>query len=484
MAKCLFSLFLGVLLTFCRIISAQDAPLVSPNTITIDVNGLEIRELLKIYSLKSGYTVVSTKQVQGRVSVFINGLDYDKALEVIAVSAGGAYEKKGNLIKFMTQDEYKALYGHDFDERRVTKEHVCRHASALSIKKILDQFVSAQGNIIVDQHSSTVIMFDTPEKIQQMSRILTVIDVPAESEVFSLNYARSQELRDKLSQYVSSDNIMISDERTNTLLISGNKSEIDSVRRIANIFDAPEKQVEIQSTIVKVTLTDGAATGIDWSMICRGVDDLTIANSFAGPSSGDFASLSAGSLTENNYNAVLSMLKTQGDVKLHSNPRIVVLNNETARLHVGAKEPIVTARNDTELDSNNIVKTDQIEFVDVGVNLYVVPEITNDGYVRMKIKPEINSIRETLTTDAGSLVPVVETSLVDTVVNVKDESILMVSGLIKDESSDQRSRLPGKEIPFLNALLGKHTGSHTRVEYVVFIKPRIINRGETYDKAV
>jgi type II secretory pathway component GspD/PulD (secretin) len=117
-----------------------------------------------------------------------------------------------------------------------------------------------------------------------------------------------------------------------------------------------------------------------------------------------------------------------------------------------------------------------VQFVDIGVKLTVVPTIGRDGFVTMKIKPEISSAPTTVTTTAGSRIPIVETSEVETVVKVKDGSTIMIGGLLKEEKSDEISGAPGiSKVPLLGALFRNRTKDNPKTELVIFLTPQIIS---------
>ena len=99
--------------------------------------------------------------------------------------------------------------------------------------------------------------------------------------------------------------------------------------------------------------------------------------------------------------------------------------------------------------TSTTVTSESVEFIDVGVKLKVTPTISSDGFITMRIKPELSSVRETLTTNSGSQIPIVETSQSETVVKVKDGAMLLIGGLIKRDNRDDSSGLPKiSRVPF------------------------------------
>jgi type II secretory pathway component GspD/PulD (secretin) len=156
------------------------------------------------------------------------------------------------------------------------------------------------------------------------------------------------------------------------------------------------------------------------------------------------------------------------------------VNNQEAKILVGAREAYITQTLSTAQTATTTAES--IEYVDVGVKLSVTPTISRDGFVTMKIKPEVSSVREYLTTKLGSRVPIVITSEAETVVKVKDGAMIMIGGLTKRKELESSSRTPIlAKIPLLGLLFSKkEIGSDEpkSSELVVFITPRIIT-GDT-----
>ncbi|MBU1905443.1 MAG: type II and III secretion system protein, partial [Candidatus Omnitrophica bacterium] len=122
------------------------------------------------------------------------------------------------------------------------------------------------------------------------------------------------------------------------------------------------------------------------------------------------------------------------------------------------------------------VTAESIEFIDVGIKLNVVPTIGKDGYITMKIKPEVSSVSETLTTSGGSEIPIVATSETETVVKVKDGSTIMIAGLLKEKKSDTIKGLPFlSRIPVIGLLFGsRNIENPDKTELIIFLTPQII----------
>jgi general secretion pathway protein D len=158
-----------------------------------------------------------------------------------------------------------------------------------------------------------------------------------------------------------------------------------------------------------------------------------------------------------------------------SSPRITALNNEEAKILVGSTEPYVTTTTTTPA-TGAVTTAESVNFIDVGVKLFVTPVIHDDDYITMKIKPEVSSVTRFVTTGNKNTIPVVETSEAETTVMVKNGVTIVIGGLIKDEKIASVSKVPILgDIPLIG-LAFKNTDEILRkTELVIFLTPQIIS---------
>jgi MSHA biogenesis protein MshL len=449
--------------------------------VSLDLKGVDILELFKMLSLKSGITIITSKNVSGRMTIFLNNLSFEDALDVILINQGLASERKGNIVTVMTQAEYAELFGKKFLEKRKFKSLKLQYAKPASVLAIIDQLKSDIGKIMVDEASGTVFLIDIPEKLVLIEDSIKQVDQPLKTEILEFNYSQVKDVKSYLESLATPNlGSVVIDERTNKVVISDLPERVNKIKSVARAFDERSRQVFLDAEIVQITLNDEHQRGIEWEKIFGGDVDLKgkfpVSPSFT-PSptlSADYLQMSVGTLTSDKYTATLSMLQTFGDVKILSRPRITAVNNQEAKILVGSREAYITQ---TVSQSTSTTETaESIEFVDVGVKLSVVPTINKEGFITMKIKPEISSVRETLKTTGGSQVPIVETSETETVVKVKDGTMIMIGGLIKEEKRDESSGMPGlAKLPFIGGLFKAQSGRTKKTELVIFITPHIIS---------
>jgi type II secretory pathway component GspD/PulD (secretin) len=450
------------------------------DTISLDLRGIEITEFLKVLSKKLDVNIIPTKNVSGRISLFLNNITYTDALDVVMLSQGMAYVHRGaDIIMVMTGSEYEALYGVKFDEKRKIEKFKLKYASPQTVFTILDSLRSAVGTIITDESSGTIILIDTPEKLELMSQTIKDLDRPLVTEAFELQYATAADILDNvLATVTEGSGKVLLDERTNTLIVKDLPGNMSRVRQTIVMLDQETKQVLIEAEIIEISLRDRFRSGVDWERI---FSDNFYNIALNGVFRSALGTGLVGSFLASKQGLDLEFLQTIGDTKTLSSPRIAVTNNEEATILVGTREAYVTGT--TSQSGESTITSDTVEFVDVGVKLKVVPTINSDGFITMKIKPEISSVSRTLTTgdeDAPrSQIPIVSTSEAETTVKVKDGRTIFIGGLRQNRDQKDIDGLPfAAKIPLLNIVFSRKDVDQFQTEIIIFLTPRIITGGE------
>ncbi len=478
-----------------------DVPVSTQGTsskITLELKGVDILDVLKVLSKKSGLNIVAGKNVRGQVTLFLQDVDVWDALRIVLETSELAYEQKGDIIKVITKSDYEAVHGKPYADTKITKLIPLTYAKAQSVSETLNQLKSNVGRIIVEEPTNSVIVIDTPEAFAEIKEAIKSIDVPMRSQVFHLRYADVEELETKLSELVTPNvGVIKVDKRTNKLVITDIPSKLEQISEIVKAFDEKPRQVLIEAKIVEVSLEDEYVLGIDWNMIfyrsevspisyaSNSLGGLDIPNT-SGPLSGvegsDLAVFTINA-TNDDFHAVISALEGMGKTNTLANPRVAVLDNEEAAIAVATRQPFVSQ---TVVQGDNTSTTaDNVEFVDVGVTLSVTPSITEDNYILIDVKPEVSTAGTPLTltsTDANgeqftrTVVPVVTSQEVETTVLVKSGSTIILGGLIQDSQVASRKKVPVLgDIPFIGAAFQNKSDDFKKTELVIFITPYILS---------
>ena len=225
----------------------------SAEKISLDLRGIDIIELFKVLSLKTGLTIVSQPGVKGRVSLFLNNVRFDDVLDIILITYGLACERKGNIINIMTAEQYYNLYGKRYEEKRQIKSFKLNYAKPVDVFNTLSQLKSDIGKIIVDESSATVVLVDIPEKLDLMQEMVKQLDQAPEVEVFGLRNAKAKDLEVQVSKVLTSGPGEVAiDERTNKMMVMDLPEKMKRIKRMVRAFDEESSQVLIEAQIVEL----------------------------------------------------------------------------------------------------------------------------------------------------------------------------------------------------------------------------------------
>lgn len=286
------------------------------------------------------------------------------------------------------------------------------------------------------------------------------------------------------------------DSRSNTLIITDVRENIDAVRQLVILLDQPEPQVEIEARIVianrnfsrdlgfqlsAVVIGSGGKGGILSTLPGEGNNTNPVpvpdgstfefpqpgGNLGAGQVANTILGLTTGVFGTARINALLTAGEQKGQAKIIATPRVTTLNNRKAEIESGAQIPVVTVQ-DAGDTGNRVFTT---TFVSVPLRLEVTPQITDLGTVVLDVVTENNSVSSTLSVGG---VPGINTQRMKTQVTVPDGGTTVVGGALLDQESDDNFRTPGlSRIPLLGNLFKRKAVSRVTNEILFFITPRI-----------
>ena len=401
--------------------------------VSLDLRSTEAIDALKYLATKGGLNIAISKNVSGRVNLLLTDIPIRDVFDLILRSNELAYDRQGEVYNVMTEEEYRRLYGKKFSDLREVRTIRLQYAVPQQAFNLLDTLKSEIGRLLVDEESGTVMVLDTPERLREMEAALATLEQGGMTRVIDLNYAKAKDVEERLRDQLEVNKLgfVKADERTNQLIVKTLPERMKELERLIQALDRKTREVLIDAKIVKVTLTNSMDAGIDWDSVFsnlkfHGIDK---ANTFRNSSTGtapsevpavtkidlnaifgldsfgekhpDLGKLVFGTVARDGYE-LLRYLETLGETKLISNPRLLVTENQEARIHVGTKEAYVTTT--TTTGQTTSTTAEDVQFIDVGIQLAVTPFINQDGYVSMKIKPEVSSVVRTLTTPGLAII--------------------------------------------------------------------------------
>src|ERR1700734_1213474 len=423
--------------------------------LTLNFQDIDVRSVLQLLADTSGQNIVVSDSVSGNLTLRLQNVPWDQALDIVLRTKGLDKRRQDNVI----------IIG-------PTEELATREKAELAAHK----------------------------EVQELS--------PTHVEFIQVNYAKVSDLA-KLIKSGNAKDSMLSprgslsiDERTNTLLVQDTSDKLTDIRRLVQTLDVPVKQVLIEARIVIVSDTFerdlGARFGVNSASALTGAGSLlavsgngTGANSILGTGLGS-ASLSATTL-DNRYQVntpaantngsigvsllggsylvdlELSAAQNEGKSETISSPRVITANQKQATILQGVEIPY------QESASSGATTT---QFKDADLKLKVTPLITPDNRVILDLDVSDDSVGQQVTSATGGSVPSINTHQITTQVLVNDGQTVVLGGILETTKSKAANKVPFlADIPILGYLFRSTTDINNKTELLIFITPKILREG-------
>ncbi len=403
----------------------------------------DLRDVVLYLAEFAGLNVVFDPDVRGQVSVNLQDVPWDQALEIILKQ-----NKMGKTI---------------------------------------------EGNIL---RIAPITVLTREEEEQRRLKESKELSGPVMVKTITLSYSKAKDVATLLHSKISTRGEIIVDDRTNTLLISEVRDKLDLLEKLISVVDTPTPQVSIEARVVEASATFVRNLGIQWGF--RGIADQFYGNAtnlqfpnsvlvdgamipqgivtkgIGGPLGGYAINLPAPAfnsalgfsfanvLDTFRVDIALSALETGGDGKIISRPSVVTQNNQQAEIIQGRQIPVQTVANFT-------VTT---RYVNAALELRATPQITAEGTIIMNIEIQNNAA------DFANLVngiPPITMQSAKTTVMVPDGGTTVIGGIYRTEDSVTRERVPFlHQIPILGNVFKNFARTKQSRELLIFITPRII----------
>ncbi len=406
-------------------VSVPSSVITTDGIVSLDFQDADLRNVLKVLAYKSGMNIVASPEVAGTVTIQLTNVPWQKALDVIVSTYGYGYERRGNIITVTTVENLK--------------------------KRREDQ------QVLADQE-------------------------PLVTETFVINFGKAGEVVESIDKMKTSRGSINFDQRTNVLIVRDVQSNMDLIRDVVKTLDSVTPQVLIEAKVVETTLSDADKLGVDWVVkaTASGSKSPTIypfesnqTNPYIPTSfpAADSDLFSYGTLDFSTVSAVFEMLSSRSDTNILSNPKIVTLDNQPARIVVGSQYPIPQYTYNTDQAKLQVSGWD---YKDIGIIFEVTPHVNNAGLVTLDLEPKITAILDFVTVENTSL-PRLSTEEAKTRVMIANGETLVIAGLIKDQTTITKRKIPFLgDVPLLGAIFQKKESTKSKTELLIFLTPHII----------
>lgn len=272
------------------------------------------------------------------------------------------------------------------------------------------------------------------------------------------------------------------DKDTNTLLVSAPSWRWVQIQKILAELDKPQSQVLIEASVLEVTLGDNFKFGVDWSVLGDSgriqATNTTGTTGTIGPTYPGFSI----TFLSSDFQAAINALGARTGVEVVSAPKIITLDNKTAKLQVGDQVPIVT-QSSQSTQSNNTAIINNVDYRDSGVILSVTPRISGENRIILDVSQEVSSVIQTRSSGIDS--PTIQQRKFQSTLTLRDGGVVALGGLISRTRNEGNSGVPGlKDIPGVGRLFKTATRDTARTELIVLLRARVMTEADQSDTAM
>ena len=453
--------------------------------INLNVVNADIRDILNYITEQYGVNFVIDSSV-GAVPVTVNVQDvpWNIALDAVLKANRLGVESNGNILRVATTE----VLAKESETQKVINDSRL-DASSLVTEFIRLNYARASGTLAQAAGSTGA-----------FSGGATNLSFSGGAGGDATGGSGDQGLLPIISRRLSRRGSIEVDGRSNTLIITDVKENIEAIRQLVTILDQPEPQVEIETRIVIAQHNFSRDLGAQLSAGVINFGRGSLANVTTLPSSGDSGGgattgpnpfgvfggltgtrqplgalgaaaastvigLTTGLFGSAQISALLTLAETRGQAKTVATPRVTALNNRPAQIESGSQIPVQT----TQAASGTAVVT--TTFVSVPLRLSITPQITDAGTVILRVTIENNTINTGI---AVSGVPGIDTQRMQTEVLVPDGGTTVMGGVLADTEGETRQRTPGlASIPLVGNLFKRKLVTRQNSEILFFITPHI-----------
>jgi type IV pilus assembly protein PilQ len=432
--------------------------------ITLVYKEVKLADMVRIFAQTSGANIIIPEGLDEPVSGNLNDVYWREALDVILSDKGYALvERKSGIFTINSVDDMalEPLTTESIDLQYITSE--------AALPAVQSMIVTSNAKVTPIPQTNVLIVSETPQRLQEIKRVLQIVDRPRrqvfiEAKFVELNDSAIKDLGinwevlqnyrigvqqgpDGLVQYSRTDSRMSQDAQA---LVTGRSSGS------ARISDPLNPDDESRANFSNNSQFDALVQGKNFDSFDS--EAGTIATI---PSMKQDVIRSA-VLSASEFAITLSALQQLDGVRIVSNPKMLVANGQTARIHVGRSEPNIRAIPQGENANTFAYVLDG--YIETGVKLEVTPTISTDRNITVKIIPELSSIfGQKIVGEAGTSFPILDVRTIDTEFAVESGKTVAIGGLTRGRDSEVV-----KKIPLLGDLpiIGRYLFSHTRTEQV------------------
>lgn len=412
--------------------------------ISLNFQDIEVRAVLQLIADFTDLNLVASDTVSGRITLRLQNVPWDQALELVLKTRGLDKRQVGNVLMVAPAAEIAERERQQIEANKQIAELAPLQTEFIRIRyAIADELVelfgedSDRGSIIVDPRTNSLIVTETRSKIREIRDLIELVDIPIRQVMIEARIVIAQSDLDKELGITWGGGYLDPDLNSNILSVSGDTANV-------------------------VGLNDAVIAGTTPTVSYPGalLVDLGV-----GAATSGFA---VGFTSNDLYlTAELSALEAAGRGEVVSQPKVITGDKQKATIESGTEIPY---------QESAASGAATISFKKAVLMLEVTPNITPDDRVLLDLIITQDSLGDLVPTGGGGLVPAIDTTKLETQVLVSNGETVVLGGVFRTEDLESVSKVPFLgDIPYVGYLFKKTSTSKTKTELLIFITPRILS---------
>ncbi|MBF5056870.1 fimbrial assembly protein PilQ [Alcanivorax sp. 521-1] len=427
--------------------------------LSLNFQDIEVRSVLQLIADFTDLNLVASDTVTGRITLRLQSVPWDQALDLILKTKGLDKRQVGNVLLVAPADEIAAREKQELEAQKqlaslapLRTEYISiNYARAEQLQTLItsrggadgSSLVSERGSVTVDQRTNTLIVQDTADSLEDIRDLIQRLDVPVQQVLIEARVVvASTNVADEFgvrwgglgwtdSLYSDGESVAISGRHTSLRELHYANIDRDDDGSLGEFEEFDEEQNNDLIVDMGVESTDATRFSIGFTSLDSGLIELE-----------------------------LSALESEGHGELVATPKVLTADQQPAVIASGQQVPfnVSTASGATA-----------VEFIEAELRLEVTPQVTPEGDVIMQLK--VNN--DSLGTDLDN--PAINTNRVETTVLVNDGETVVLGGIFQQEKVNSTIKTPFLgDIPWLGALFRKKVNRDNKQELLIFITPRLV----------
>ncbi len=443
-------------------VAQEDKPVYTGERLTLNFQDIDTRAVLQLLADASGQNIVVSDSVTGNVTLRLQNVPWDQALDIVLRTKGLDKRKQDNVIIVAPQAELAAREKADLAARKDVQELAPLRSEYLQvnyakaadmaglIKSQNNSLLSSRGSVTVDERTNTLLLQDTADRLADVRRLVATLDIPVRQVLIE---ARIVIVNNDFDRQIGS---ILGYTGVNKNGSTGIVTTTGSAAGTDQIMGSALTNLQSTNSVYPVSIPTGSSAANRYNVNL--------------PVTSPAGSIALGILG-NNFLVDLELSAAQAETQANviSSPRVITANQKEATIEQGVEIPY-------QQSASSGATT--IQFKKAVLSLKVTPQITPDNRIIMDLDVRDDSVGTVVVASGGVNVPSIDTREIATQVLVNDGQTVVLGGILQTTQREDDTKVPYLgDIPVIGHLFKNTDHEDDRDELMIFITPKIVHQG-------